>query len=217
MDPVFSIPEHFPRPVCIDYPAVIKLVSIQIICILTTFFAMSSDDKNTGDRLPLVSCQDNPANTELHSSVLSLLRKITSTISRHSHQLTVDTGLTVPQLLCLRHIHQHHLLTPGTLASCLFISKATVTGILDRLENRGLVKRERNDPDRRKICLALTPEGEKLAMEAVWPLQEHFARNLAVLSENQCERIRETLSLIADMMEPASDYIVEKDEKSESI
>jgi DNA-binding MarR family transcriptional regulator len=200
-----------------DRPAVIKLVCIQIICILTTLFAMNSDDKHTRGRLPSVSSQDYSANTELHSSVLSLLRKITSTISRHSHQLTVNTGLTVPQLLCLRHIHQHRFLTPGTLASYLFITKATVTGILDRLESRGLVKRERNDPDRRKICVALTPKGEKLAMEAVWPLQEQFARNLAGLSESQCEKIRETLSLIADMMEPASNYLIQKGEEREKI
>ena len=138
---------------------------------------------------------------ELHSSVLSLLRKITTTISRHSHQLTVSTGLTVPQLLCLRHVLRHGSLTPGTLASYLFISKATVTGILDRLEDHGLVKRRRDAADRRKICVVLTPAGEKLAKDAVWPLQEQFARRLAGLSERRCEEIRGTLSLIAEMMD----------------
>jgi DNA-binding MarR family transcriptional regulator len=178
---------------------------------------MNSEDEHTRGRSSPVHRPAGSANTELHSSVLSLLRKITSTISRHSHQLTVDTGLTVPQLLCLRHIHQHSHLTPGILASYLFISKATVTGILDRLEGRGLVRRERSDPDRRKIWVALTPEGEKLAREAVWPLQEQFARNLANLSENQCEKIREILSLVADMIEPAETYLLEKTEEREKI
>ena len=123
--------------------------------------------------------------------------------------LTLSTGLTVPQLLCLRHIRRHGLLTPGTLASYLFVGKATVTGILDRLEARGMVKRERDGSDRRKVFVALTQEGERLAREAVWPLQEQFARRLADLSGSQCERIRDTLSLISDMMEPAG-HVLEK-------
>jgi DNA-binding MarR family transcriptional regulator len=159
---------------------------------------------------------DGSERTELHSSVLSLLRKITSTISRHSHRLTVRTGLTVPQLLCLRYIHRHGFLTPGSLAAYLFVSKATVTGILDRLEARGLVRRERNDPDRRKICVELTPEGENLAKDAVWPLQEYFASNLANLSEKECEEIRRTLSLIAEMMEPTASYLEKEGEKEKN-
>lgn len=177
---------------------------------------MSLENGKEKNRVPPASVPDGLEPTGLHSSVLSLLRKITSTISRHSHQLTVSTGLTVPQLLCLRHIRQHGFLTPGTLASYIFVSKATVTGILDRLEARGLVKRERSDPDRRKICVELTEEGEKVTKEAVWPLQERFARNLAGLSESQCEEIRNTLSLIAEMMEPTAGYPVEEEGKDKA-
>jgi len=179
---------------------------------------MNPEDKTSSRNKPPRDPPENSSDTmELHSSVLSLLRKITSTISRHSHQLTVSTGLTVPQLLCLRHVRQHGSLTPGTLASYLFISKATVTGILDRLEDHGLVKRERDGSDRRKISVALTPEGEKLARDAVWPLQEQFARKLADLTENQCKEIRCILSLVAEMMETADHFTKEGEEREKNV
>jgi DNA-binding MarR family transcriptional regulator len=92
-------------------------------------------------------------------------------------------------------------LTPGELSRRVYLSQATVTGILDRLEQRGLVKRERNRPDRRMVSISLTEQGEKLALTMPWPLQERFARRLAALSRTEQEHIDQCLKQIVDMME----------------
>src|SRR5262245_13519918 len=53
----------------------------------------------------------------------------------------------------------------GNLAKALFCDNSNVTGIVDRLEERGLVRREADEKDRRVKLLVLTEEGEKMRIE----------------------------------------------------
>ncbi|MFC7332934.1 MarR family winged helix-turn-helix transcriptional regulator [Rhodocista pekingensis] len=54
-------------------------------------------------------------------------------------------------------------LSPHELAGQAGVTRGTVTGLLDGLERSGLVQREANDVDRRKLTVRLTPDGAALA------------------------------------------------------
>ena len=95
-------------------------------------------------------------------AVLIELRKIIQSIDLHSKHLVRVCGLTGPQLLILRTIYESGPTTASTLARTISLSQATVTGILDRLEKRGLLERSRSDTDRRKVIVQATPDGERL-------------------------------------------------------
>jgi DNA-binding MarR family transcriptional regulator len=49
----------------------------------------------------------------------------------------------------------------GALAEGLGIAPGSLTGVVDRLIDKGLVNRERSEADRRKVMVGLSPEGEK--------------------------------------------------------
>jgi DNA-binding MarR family transcriptional regulator len=80
-----------------------------------------------------------------------------------------EKGLSVPEgdiLFTLRRSGEPRL-SPSQLSQWLFVTSGTMTGRLDRLERRGLIRRLPNPDDRRGMDVELTPEGRKLADELV--------------------------------------------------
>lgn len=139
--------------------------------------------------------------TDYAGSILLSLRRIIRSIDRHNKQLGRRYELTVPQLVCLRQLLADGEMAPGKLAKAIYLSQATVTGIIDRLEAKGLVNRERSTMDRRKISVRLTQRGAKLASDMPWPLQERFSKSLASLDTEDIEQIDTMLKRLVAMME----------------
>jgi DNA-binding MarR family transcriptional regulator len=80
----------------------------------------------------------------------------------------------------------------GELAQALFCDNSNVTGIVDRLEERGLVSREPAEGDRRVKLLVLTDEGEKLRIEITKRMAEP-PPPIAALSEQDQRTLRDIL------------------------
>ncbi len=81
------------------------------------------------------------------------------------------------------------------------LSLPTLTGIVTRLEARGLVQRTRNQSDRRELLVSLTPPGAKLLEDAPPPLQETFTRQFAALRDWEQTLIVSILQRLVAMME----------------
>lgn len=79
---------------------------------------------------------------EKHEEVLVALRQIIRAIDLHSKKLNKDAGLTGPQLILMRSIHDlGEQVTIRELAVHTNMSQGTATTILDRLERNGYVQR----------------------------------------------------------------------------
>jgi DNA-binding MarR family transcriptional regulator len=129
------------------------------------------------------------------------LRRISRAVDLHSRLLLQRYGLTAPQLAALRAIGRMQPVTAGALARQIHLSQATVTGILSRLEKRGLVQRARGHRDRRSVFVQLTGEGTAIIEQAPPMLQERFAKRLAELEQWERTMILATLQRIAAMMD----------------
>lgn len=138
---------------------------------------------------------------DIEEQILRSLRRISRAIDLHSRQLANTFGLTGPQLVCLRTISQHNALTLSSLSKEVALSQGTVTGIVDRLEARQLIFRQRNLKDRRQVHVALTDAGRSLVDQAPSPLQEVFVQRLAELSLKEQQRVRDTLEQVVQMMD----------------
>jgi len=134
-------------------------------------------------------------------SILRSLRRIARAVDLHSRRLARKYELTGPQLVCLRHIQREAITTPSALARAIHLSQGTVTGILDRLEARGLVSRERSRHDKRRVLLQLTASGEELVASAPSPLHEQLSTRLAVLPEGEQATIDWILHRVVTLME----------------
>lgn len=133
--------------------------------------------------------------------VLTSLRRVIRATDLHSKRLAKTTGLTAPQILLLQAIRKLEDSTSGRLATEVNLSQATVTNILDRLEKRELVIRERSTIDKRKVHVRLTDRGNEVLIDAPTPLQDQFARQFADLQEWEQTMIISSLQRVAYMMD----------------
>ena len=138
--------------------------------------------------------------TEIIEQVLISLRRLIQATDLHSKQLMKTTGLTSPQLLLLQAIKNKGEVTIGELAQEISLSQATVTNILDRLEKRGMIFRERSNNDRRKVHAYLTDHGRVLLKDAPTPLQNHFVNRFRNLHDWEQNMILAALQRVAQMM-----------------
>ena len=144
-----------------------------------------------------------PAETQVDTieQVLICLRRLIRATDLHSKQLMKTSGLTAPQLLLLQAIQNKGEVTIGELAQEISLSQATVTNILDRLEKRGMIFRERSHSDRRKVHAYLTDHGTAVLKDAPTPLQEQFVRQFSNLHNWEQSMILSALQRIAQMMD----------------
>lgn len=133
--------------------------------------------------------------------VLIALRRVIRATDLHSKHLAKTTGLTAPQILLLQSIRNRGQVTIGELANDISLSQATVTTILDRLEKRGFVYRQRSEQDKRKVHAFLTDSGEEILKDAPTPLQEHFTDRFNTLEPWEQSMILASLQRVASMMD----------------
>ena len=133
--------------------------------------------------------------------VLIALRRVIRATDLHSKYLAKTTGLTAPQILLLQTLRDKGQITIGELAQELSLSQATVTTILDRLEKRQLIYRQRSDSDKRKVHAFLTEQARETLKNAPIPLQEQFTRQFSALQDWEQTMIISSLKRVAQMMD----------------
>lgn len=144
------------------------------------------------------------ANREASERVLRAIRRIIRKTSDHSRRLARQTGLSVPQALCLRAIgagRPKQEVTVVAVSQAVQLAPATVSRLLDKLEQAGLILRERRSQDRRKVCLRLTPQGRRKLRTLPEPLQEQFLARLQALPKSRQADLLRALETIVDLME----------------
>lgn len=133
--------------------------------------------------------------------VLIALRKIIRATDIQSKRIAKSCGLTIPQVMVLRAIGELGDVTVKTLSKNVSLSQATVTTILNRLEQRGLAVRVRSVSDKRKVNARLTEEGAS-TLESVPPLlHDRFEERFAELSNEKKYQLVNTLKDLAQMMD----------------
>jgi DNA-binding MarR family transcriptional regulator len=137
------------------------------------------------------------------AEVMAALRRIIRAIDLHSRSLVQRYGLTGPQLVILKELVAGSPRSVSELARAVNLSQATVTGILDRLERKSMVLRERGLRDRRKVMVSLTSEAERVLANAPPLLQEHFTGAFRSLPDWQQNQILSSLQRIVALMEAA--------------
>ncbi len=136
-----------------------------------------------------------------YEELLVSLRKVIRAIDLYSRKLNKETGLTSPQVIVLQEIASNDGIMVKDIAQHINLSSATVTSILDRLEKRQLVVRERSIVDKRKVGLHLTEQGKMILEDAPKPLQEHFITRFEKLEDWEQTQMLSTMQRIAQMMD----------------
>jgi DNA-binding MarR family transcriptional regulator len=104
-----------------------------------------------------------PDSYKPEESVMYLMRRITTAVALEVERQLEPLDLTNAQWVPLFKLHQGHASTAAELARDCHIDAGAVTRMLDRLEDKGLVRRVRSSEDRRVVRLELTDEGRAKA------------------------------------------------------
>lgn len=134
-------------------------------------------------------------------SVMIAMRKIIQAIDMNSKKLVKRVGLTGPQLVILQEITRMGEVTAGEIAQAVSLSQATVTGILERMENRGLLARRRSDRDKRRIMVSITKSGQQILEDAPPLMQEAFVERFSSLQEWEQTMILSALQRLVSIMD----------------
>ena len=137
---------------------------------------------------------------DMGDQVIVALRRVIRAVDLHSRTLVESHGLTGPQALILKAL-QHGSLSAGELANRISLSHGTVTDILNRLEQRALIKRIRDTEDRRRVMVETTPDGRILLERSPPLLQESFVERFNNLQKWEQTQLLASLQRIAAMMD----------------
>ena len=133
--------------------------------------------------------------------IIQSFRKILRTIDDFSAELKHKHNITGPQAGTLKIISQNGPITLTDVCGRTFRHITTVGGIVDRLERDGYVVKNRDTEDRRKVLLAATAKGKRLASSAPFAGPVRAMNALARLPTKEILRINNSLETLSRIME----------------
>jgi DNA-binding MarR family transcriptional regulator len=129
------------------------------------------------------------------AAVEMAVRNLIANAILFNHQVAQRVGLGASDAQFMHLLQLHGPLTPGRLAELSGLTTGTVTGVIDRLEAAGFVRRERDESDRRKVIVKLN---EERLWSAMAPLYAGQAESLAAVAGAYDA---EQLEVIADFLD----------------
>jgi DNA-binding MarR family transcriptional regulator len=133
--------------------------------------------------------------------IIFSIRRLMQAGELYTKELNKKYDVSVPQLNSLLTLYEYGPLPPSQIANHIMVKSSTVTGIVDRLEQKGLVERLRNSPDRRVITIQLTESGKKLAENAPSPIQHKILDGLKRLSKAEIDLVVRALTKLTNMLD----------------
>ena len=109
----------------------------------------------------------------------------------------IGSEITSDQYYTLRHIYQSGSCTSTHLAEVFDVKKSAITAIINRMWDKGLIKRTRDEEDRRIVYLTLTEQGEELYLmleKRIYNLVESFISNLRKMNLRSFSKTYEKLN-----------------------
>ena len=112
-------------------------------------------------------------------------------------------GLTTAQFDIVATLGNTPGMTCKELGEKTLITKGTLTGVLDRMKARGLIRRAASDADRRQVFVTLTPQGIR-TFQHVFPAHiGHLRPVFAMLSPRELDQAAELLHKLRDALREA--------------
>lgn len=126
------------------------------------------------------------------------LRYVSTILKHNGRKILKSYPITPPQFVALQWLFEHGDMTIGDLSNKMFLAFSTMTDLVDRMEKNNLVKRVREEIDRRVVRIHLLSEGERIIEEVIGKRRDYLN---AVLSDFDEEEVKEFSDLLAKLHE----------------
>lgn len=137
------------------------------------------------------------------TDILIKIRKIVRSINLESKKIQKEYGVSIPQVLCLQFLHKavNYQAGQGEIRKFLNLNASTTSGIINRLESKGLIARLPRSGDKRMVTISLTARGDKLMQKIPSLLHEQLSEKLEKLDKQTLENIQGSLELLEGLLE----------------
>jgi MarR family transcriptional regulator, organic hydroperoxide resistance regulator len=139
-------------------------------------------------------------NRELVNEIASRIRKLRRSVYHDYIRTSRKFGLTETQSDVLRTLLAYGAMSSADLSRNLYMTPANITGVIDRLETKGLVERIRQHEDRRVTLISLTGNGRYLSEQLPDPIENKLITGLENLDPEVIRSLAEAMKRIIDLI-----------------
>lgn len=136
-----------------------------------------------------------------YQQLLIALRRINKATELGAKRLARETGLSPPQLRTLQVVSDATSLTVSEVARAINLTLATTTSITSGLERKGLLQKQRDMTDKRRVIVTLTDAGSRLLDDAPKTLQDQLAQRFSSLEAWEQSFMLAALQRVAVLMD----------------
>ncbi len=135
------------------------------------------------------------------AEIMQSLRRIFKAIQDYFQEISKKYGITGPQLWALKTVAANGSLSLGELSKQMYLHPSTISGVVDRLEKKGFVVRDRGQEDRRVVRVQLTSRGKKIVAKAPNPIQGKMIYGLNRLKKRELTSIYDAVKELVKIVE----------------
>jgi MarR family transcriptional regulator, organic hydroperoxide resistance regulator len=128
--------------------------------------------------------------------VIELLRQLMVTVRHNVHHHFKEMNVTGPQGMLMGTLAHHGEMKISDLSEKLGLSNSTVSGIIDRLENQGLVVRTRSKDDRRVVYVNVSSEFKKNSQNHFNEIEKMFESMMSKATSEELDEILKGLDTL---------------------
>ncbi len=133
---------------------------------------------------------------EVIRACMGSLRRIVKALENYARTVEKRFDLTGPQLWALWELDKRGPMGLKDLAALMQADASTLVGIVDRLVAKGMMIREADARDKRRVLLVLTESSRDMLLQAPHPAQGHLLSGLKSLKHEQVENLYESLGVL---------------------
>lgn len=140
----------------------------------------------------------------VHRNLPRLLLQARESVMTHARPGLRAQGLSDQQWRVLRVLGELGVVETGRVAQEAFILGPSLTGVLNRMERDGLVRRSRDPADQRRTVLAATPEGAAMVEQLAPTIEAHYAHMEKSLGRHKLAQLYDLLDALIALEAHAS-------------
>ncbi|MGK4004679.1 MarR family transcriptional regulator [Sorangium sp. So ce1036] len=136
---------------------------------------------------------------------MKLLWAVDHGLQSTSKRMEAKMGVTGPQRLVIRIVGRYPGISAGQLAEIMQLHPSTLTGVLKRLQERGIIERRTDPNDGRRALLGLTARGRDLDSLRTGTVEAAVRQALKTMPRRKLEAAQDVLAAVAEALQPQQD------------
>jgi DNA-binding MarR family transcriptional regulator len=128
------------------------------------------------------------------------MRYVSGLIKQKGREILTNYKITPPQFVALQWLFEEGDMTIGELSAKMYLAFSTTTDLIDRMEKNELLRRVKDEKDRRVVRIHLLEEGKRIIDEVITKRQNYLQDVLTNFTTSEVASLNENLTKLHQEM-----------------